>query len=252
MDIIENYKLMCTKYNELAKSHEEKDIHDKRVILRRIFSILDLLGNNQSRVKYSEETFEIFGELRDIQVQILKLESLDVGRDTCEYIEFLKKSELKCQKKLKKFCKKNPLLFPVIKEKKVEVANIIKKVKKRLGKVMEKSELLKNVDAKSVHKTRIEFKKFRYTLEILYFVEKNDETKLERLKEYQDLLGNIQDLEVLTKGIRSFYGEKSSKKNKTIKILGENKVLKIEKFIEEKHEFIETCQKLVKRAEKNK
>ena len=59
----------------------------------------------------------MFGKLRDIQVQILKLESIDQTPEIIEYLAFLKKDELELNGKVSKFCKKKELEFPTIKKK---------------------------------------------------------------------------------------------------------------------------------------
>lgn len=237
-EIIKNYKLLSGKYHTLEGKLGERAIHDKRVMLRRIFAMLSVFGISPFRVKNGEATFEIFGKLRDIQVQKLKLDSLGGTNEIHEYLKFLKDSEKKEKEKIRKFCKKKRLVFPEIDSKKLNITKLKAKVKKRLLKVLDKTSSLRKINDRIIHQVRIAFKKFRYTLELLYEIKKTDRANLLTLKPYQDLLGDIQDSEVLVNGIRKFYGKKKTEKSKTVEIIRMTKVVKIKRFIKEKEKFI--------------
>ena len=75
--IPEKYNLLIEEYKKIEDTSDEKEIHDKRVILRRVFTILDLYGINSSEVKFGESAFRLFGKLRDIQIQIMKLKDIN-------------------------------------------------------------------------------------------------------------------------------------------------------------------------------
>ena len=59
--IIENYNMLVSKFQEMEKETTPDEIHDKRVILRRIFPILTAFDINPSKVKNGEKTFKLFG-----------------------------------------------------------------------------------------------------------------------------------------------------------------------------------------------
>ena len=74
--IEKNYNKLVKKFHKIKADTTENEIHDKRVILRRVFPILYFFKINPSKVKYGKTTFDLFGKLRDIQVQTLKLKKM--------------------------------------------------------------------------------------------------------------------------------------------------------------------------------
>lgn len=203
--IIKKYNLFVQNYQEIEKESTVNEIHDKRVLLRRIFPILDACGIKPAKVKNGEKAFELFGKLRDVQVQLLKLESLDQTPEMAPYHDFLKEREEKYTAKADRFSRKKELRFPVIRKK--EIINrdqIAARTEKSLLKLLETIHSHSIDDAEDIHKIRIEFKNFRYKVEILSYMDDIDEAKLELLNMYQDKLGEIQDYEVLINGIRKY------------------------------------------------
>jgi len=244
--ILTHYRLLCSRYKEIEKKFSEKDIHDKRVILMRISSILSLYKINASKIINGESSFKIYGQLHNIQVQILKLKKISDPEDIYEYLDFLKIQEIRYIHKIAKFCKKKHIEFPAINEKKIGKTNIERKVLKRQKKVIELSKLINKKDADSIHEFRIEFKKFRYALEFLSIVKKIDFKNYEKIKQFQDLLGEIHDYEILIKGITKFYGKESAAMNKNLQILKNHKDLKIAILIKNRKKLIDFSSKLNK------
>ncbi|MDP4238392.1 MAG: CHAD domain-containing protein [Bacteroidota bacterium] len=204
--LVKKYNSFVRGYREIEKETTENEIHDKRVTLRRIFPILAAYRIKPSKVKNGEEAFHLFGKLRDVQVQRLKLERIDRTPEITEYLVFLKKRELKLQGKVRKFCNRKKLKFPVLKKKSdIDNLRIVDKAGKMLNKLIARMHSGSIDDARDIHKIRIEFKKFRYVVEILSYIENIDEAKLEEMKLYQDRLGEIHDYEVLMDGIRKYF-----------------------------------------------
>lgn len=244
--IIKNYNSLVKKFQEIEKDSTEKEIHDKRVILRKIFPILSAYKINPTKVKNGEKAFKLFGKLRDIQVQILKLESIDQTQEITEYLAFLNGLESELQDKVQKFCKKKQLVFPSIKKKsKIDKSKIYKKADKSLNKLVKRIELQPILAAQDIHKIRIGFKKFRYLVEILSYIEITDETKLEKMKLYQDKLGEIQDYEVLIKGITKFYKKRKIDEVLNIEKFEKDQNLLIKTFGEEIETFIAVCRDVI-------
>lgn len=203
--ILANYRLLIRKYRKIENDSSENEIHDKRVILRRIFPILRAYKIDPSDLKNGEKAFNLFGKLRDIQVQILTLESNVVSADLAEYQAYLKGRETKLKKQVQRFCKKKKLEFPIIpKKSSLDKADILKSAGKSLTKLIKRVETRDMDSIRDIHKIRIEFKKFRYHVEMLSYVSAIDEAKLDRLKLFQDKLGEIQDYQVLIDGIRKY------------------------------------------------
>ena len=244
--IIENYNLLVSKFQEMEKETTPDEIHDKRVILRRIFPILTAFDINPSKVKNGEKAFKLFGKLRDIQVQIEKLESSEINTELIEYLEFLKEKEVKLKEKVSKFSKKKELKFPKIKKKKKVDAEKIKiKALKQLSKLTDKIQSLINFDEIEIHTIRVDFKKYRYLVEVLKYIENIDEGKLEEMKNYQDILGEIHDYEVLITGINKYYNKKKLEDQVDVDVLENEQNTLEEKFENEAEQFIEVCRAVI-------
>ena len=244
--INKRYNSLVMNYKEIEKGTSEQDIHDKRVTLRRIFPVLAAFRVKPSKVKNGEKAFKLFGQLRDIQVQILKLESVEPSTETADYLEYLKAIESKTSDKVIRFCKKKALVFPSIKKKpQVVKSKIYKKANESLTKLIKKIQDRRTDYACDIHKIRIEFKKFRYVAEILLTIENADDARLERIKDYQDLLGEIQDYEILMDGIKRFYKKRKLNSGEIIGIFENNKKTLIEKFDHELETLIQVCHDVI-------
>jgi CHAD domain-containing protein len=243
--IIKNYKLQINNFQKIENDSNETEIHDKRVILRRIFPILEAYRIKPSKVKNGEKAFKLFGKLRDIQVQILKLESINQTAEILEYHAFLIKRELKLKVEVSKFCKKKELKFPTIKKVKVDKFKIYIKAEKAFNRLVSSVQLESIDDAEDIHKIRIQFKKFRYVIEVLACIQTIDESKLEKLKTYQDQLGEIQDYEVLITGIRKYYKKRKQDDGPNLDVFEKNQNELIESFDNELETFIEVCRDVI-------
>ena len=240
--IIKNYNLQIKKFQKIESDASIDEIHDKRVILRRIFPILAAFKINPSKVKNGEKAFKLFGKLRDIQVQILKLEIIDQTPEILEYLAALRDGEYELKEKVHKFCKKKELEFPTIKKKfKFNKSRIVDKTGKSLNKLIDRIQSRSIDDAEDIHKIRIEFKKFRYKVEILSYIENIDKSKLEMLKIYQDKLGEIQDYEVLINGIKKYCKKRKTDYTEMTELFEHDQNTLIENFDNQIELFIAVC-----------
>jgi len=249
--IKKKYNQLVKKYQKIENKLTENEIHDKRVILRRIFPILAAYKMNPSKIKNGEKAFKLFGKLRDIQVQMMKVESLEQTNELIKYHVYLKEFETKLKGKVSKFCKKKELVFPVIKKKsKLETTKVISKTNKSLNKLIDRINSRSIDDAEDVHKIRIEFKKFRYRVEILSYLENIDESKLDMLKMYQDKLGDIQDYEVLINGIKKYCKKRKLEEDELIDVFEHDQDTLIENFDNQIELFIAVCRDVLNVNEK--
>jgi CHAD domain-containing protein len=240
--IIENYNALVKKYAKLEKELSEKDIHNKRIILRKVFPILDAYKINSGKIKNAEKAFKLFGKLRDVQIQILKLEAMELSPEVIDYCVYLNEQEQILKGDVRKFSKKKKLRFPVIKGKKeVDKAKIIRKAEKSLYKIVQKIRNWSIDDVEYIHQIRIEFKKFRYQVEVLANIAYIAEEKLDKIKFYQDLLGEIQDYAVLIDGITRFYKKRKQEEEVSIDQFEENQYKLIDEFDLRIEDFIHTC-----------
>jgi CHAD domain-containing protein len=242
--IIENYNSLVRKYKKIEREATEKEIHDKRVILRKVFPILAAYKMNPGKIRNGKKAFKLFGKLRDIQVQILKLESIERIPEITDYYVFLKEEELSLKEEVRKFGKKKKLVFPEIKTNSgVDKAKIVRKAEKSLYRIEKKIQVWSIDDAEYIHKIRIEFKKFRYRIEILANITYIAEEKLEKIRLYQDRLGEIQDYEVLIEGITKFYGKRND--DVSTDLFEEKQSLLIDEFEQDHEAFLAICKDII-------
>ena len=240
--ILKNYSLLVKKYQKIEVDLTVNEIHDKRVILRRIFPILAAYKMKPSKVKNGEKAFKLFGKLRDIQVQVLKLEKIEQTPEIMDYLAFLKEREEELKEKVRKFFKKKELEFPVLKKKnKPDKSKIIEKTNHSLNKLIERIRSRSIDDAEDIHKIRIEFKKFRYKVEILSHIGNIEEAKIDMLKMYQDKLGEIQDYDVLINGIKKYCKKRKLDEDEMIGLFEQEQNTLIENFDNQIELFIAVC-----------
>lgn len=244
--MINYYNLLVGKFEKIERISTENETHDKRVILKRIFPIILAYGIGLKKIKNGKKAFKLYGKLRDIQVQIIILKSKDNIQEFPDYFSFLKESELKLREDTTKFCKKHKVRFPKIAgSDEIDTVKIHRKIKKSQDKLTEIVQARLAGNGEVMHKIRLIFKNFRYWMETLALIEFVDGTLLEKIKNYQDRLGEIQDYEVLIEGINKFYENADDKeKSKVIRFETHQKQL-IDNFKKEIPTVISVCSQTI-------
>jgi CHAD domain-containing protein len=208
------------RLNRCQKRFSEKAVHNLRIETRRILALLDLLeGLHFSEpLKKLRKTFkkrlDAFDDLRDTHVQLDLLKPL--WPDFPE-ASGLKKCLCKCEKRLV------PKLSRKVRTMKGGRLNRqLKQVEKALrqcgnspaggrsdslaqtflGNVFRRVLALRRGIRRNkpatIHRMRVAFKRFRYTVELLQpFAPQFTPERLDRMKDFQAAAGNIQDLAVL-------------------------------------------------------
>jgi CHAD domain-containing protein len=204
----------------------EESVHDLRVASRRLLSVIELLRGVaphprlQRLRKYLKDQLNSFDELHDTQVMIVEI---------CEILEELPEAE-----PFLGYLEKHEKHLLRVAEKKADQLNLgnlkkrIRLIHKDLEKLVEKDEHLNNHllrvvdDAYSlvlnrmeildpgqiatIHRLRIAMKKFRYLVEIVYpQVEEYPIGTLELMHEFQNVMGDIHDIEILLTTMDEFY-----------------------------------------------
>ena len=249
--MINYYNLLVEKFEKIERISTENETHDKRVILKRISPIILAYGIGLKKIKNGKKAFKLYGKLRDIQVQIIILKSKDSARKFPDYFSFLKDSELKLRENTTKFRNKHKVRFPEIAENAViDKEKIHQKIKKSQNKLAEivQSGLADN--GKAIHKIRLIFKNCRYWMETLALVEFVDEPLLEKIKNYQDRLGEIQDYEVMIDGINKFYENSNDKKKAKVTQFERYQKELIDRFINETPGIISVCAQTIGKENK--
>ena len=240
--ILDKYKLLVEKYQLIENELSEIDIHEKRVILRKVFPILSAYKMNASAIKNGEKAFRLFGKLRDVHVQILKLDDVQMSPELSGYLSMLKENESELKRKAHKFAKKKKVVFPKLnKKRKIEKSKILNKANKLLDKLELKIYSGFIDDPANIHKLRIKFKKFRYQVEMLSYIEKVDSRSLHELKSYQDQLGEINDYEVLMNGIEKYYSNKEWDEDPVIAVFEQEQNTLYETFLFNIETFVKDC-----------
>jgi CHAD domain-containing protein len=216
LEALENrWKTYLAELKRCRAEFSNEAVHDLRVSLRRLLSLVQLLNSVEPRPRLRRLSLALknqldeFDELRDTQVMlaeisetILELPGLEPLRIHLERVE--KRSLKDLRKKLRKLDLK-------------EVARRIRKTHETLP-AEEKADwsvpILQSVDdaflvtkqrlarvdpaqPATIHRVRVAFKKFRYMVEITHpLLDGFPEANLKRMNVYQTLMGEIQDAEV--------------------------------------------------------
>jgi CHAD domain-containing protein len=203
---------------ERASRHPgEKEIHDLRVSIRRLLSYLSVAGELPGRKRLSrgavnrlKDFMSPLGRLRDAQVKIEWLKKIAPEGDESAYLYSLSVLgdsiawEGKVRKLLQGVDRKrlsasvdnyrpSPLPRTALRAK---ALGILGERRREIESLAAESRNEENVEA--LHRMRLAFKKYRYSVEVLapVFPAVTEKT-MERLHAFQALLGDIHDLDVL-------------------------------------------------------
>lgn len=205
----------------------EKAVHDLRIETRRILALLDLLEALRfpEPLKKLRKTFkkrlDAFDDLRDTHVQLVLLKRL--WPDVPEARE-LKRRLRKCEKQLV-----SELSREIRTTRSGRLNRQLKDVEKALRrtrnapgsnrasslahtvlgsafrKVLILRRQIRRNQPATIHRTRVAFKRFRYTAELLRpFLPQFTPQRLARMKDFQAAAGNIQDMAVLLARLKKF------------------------------------------------
>jgi CHAD domain-containing protein len=209
------------------KKVSEKAIHDSRVGTRRLLAILDLLAGflpHRKVKKISDalkQHLDSFDDLRDSHVQLRLVGKMKrkftAARDFEDYLSAREKRfARRTSKQLHKI--KTGRLGKLVGECLNEVEQKWRNCKQqnandRLfralhGAFQRTSRLRDQIDArdtKTIHCTRVAFKRFRYMVEALADnLRFADERRLEAMHDYQGRMGDIQDVQVLLAAVDKY------------------------------------------------
>jgi CHAD domain-containing protein len=201
------------------KKFSEKAVHNSRVAARRLLATIELLEGflRPEIVKKGQclikEHLDIFDDLRDTQVQLVAVNSLQATFPAARAIcDWLQKRETRFRKQARN-CVKRSRTKPLAKfitasenafEKQLEEGSadtaaklLLRSVNKAFNRTMQFKQRIRTARPKTIHRTRVAFKRFRYMLELLAEHLPADEKMLAEMQHYQTMMGDIQDAEVL-------------------------------------------------------
>src|SRR5580658_968479 len=206
------------KADELRPNWDADDVHDVRVALRRCRTMADTLREVnpdpgwRKLKKASKELFHTLGDLRDTQVEQEWVEKLGSRGDPARkhMLQLLSRREKKCwqsaeqalgdfdRKLWRKLLRKLPgkaRFFPL--ESVVFQRQALEKFNEAVA-LYQRAR--RNPSSVAWHRTRIGVKRFRYVVE--NFLPHRYEVWSSDMKQIQDLLGDVHDLDVLRADIR--------------------------------------------------
>lgn len=219
-----SWAVFKSELKSCQKGMSEEKIHNFRVAIRRLLSLMNLLHSVQKhepKVKKLciglKKQMDNFDELHDVQVL---LEDISHNTDEIPEIQNFQKYLQRKQKKLSRAAHKNIKSLKLAQHAK-RIAKLKKSIRllstsqlkknlftsidKAYGTVKQHYALINPEKPETIHHLRIAFKKFRYMLEVIYpMLEKDSVDKLTKMHEYQTIMGNIQDLETLLQYLSRF------------------------------------------------
>lgn len=204
---------------------DEEAVHDLRVSIRRLLALLNLLQwvapglrRRKKLHRRLKRQLDGLGALRDTQVTLAAVKSLNkplAGKQL--FCAYLLKQEHSQQHDSRRYLQE----FPAGK-----VSRQLRKMRKKLGKqsvgvdggkglhraveaayarVLARHRLVQRENTASIHRVRVAFKRFRYTVEVVQMLVPVFPTKtLQAMRQYQTLLGNIQDAGVMLASLGDF------------------------------------------------
>jgi CHAD domain-containing protein len=213
------------------RTFSEKAVHDLRIETRRLLALLDLLlalhfpGPLKKIRKVFKKRLDAFDELRDTQVQLTlfkplcrkfsearKLDAL-LGRRERRLTDELRK-EVHATKRAH-WKRRLKTVEEGLRDSAGKMAGeatrlaILATVGEAFDQVVALRRRIRPDRMATIHRTRVAFKCFRYMCELLgpYLSELKAE-HLRRMRDYQAMMGNIQDIVVLLAGVRRAVADK--------------------------------------------
>lgn len=252
------------QFEKTVKEISEENIHDLRVWDRRLAEFVKinsmLAGKKSAKIlDQLKKLLSSLGSLRDNQAQqviaieyslpevfleALRKAEKRLVEKTAKSIESFDKKSL--YKRIDRLVKKNNLICSDSANLKKNLVLLIDLVNVEFENLKRKYNMINPADFSTIHAVRIAFKKFRYTAEALEKFLGFDEEKQKLLKDFQDIMGAIQDLVILTETLDKFLnsGELKLSGLEYQKIML-NKHMKIKEFYEKMPAALEMWEKLL-------
>jgi len=204
-------------------------VHDVRVALRRLLSVMQLLNSIEQRPRLRKlrralkGQLDEFDDLRDTQVMLAEvsrvINELPQLEEFQSHLERSEKGLLKdLRKKIRNFdlkgitrrVRKTRELLKA--EKKTDfAAAIFRSLDDAFWIARQKFEQVDPAYPATIHRLRVAFKKFRYMVEIVHpLLEYFPSENLKRMHDYQSLMGEIQDADIFLQTLDDHLSNASS------------------------------------------
>jgi len=212
------------------REFSKKAVHDLRVETRRLLALLDVLlalqspGPLKKIRKVFKKRLDAFDELRDTHVQLTLLKPLCLEFPEARELDaLLGRRERRLTDELRKevhatkrahWKRRLKIVEEELRDSAGKMAEatrlaILATVGEAFDQVVALRRRIRPDRTATIHRTRVAFKRFRYMCELLgpYLSELKAED-LGRMREYQAMMGNIQDIVVLLAGVRRAVADK--------------------------------------------
>ena len=202
----------------------EEAVHDLRVATRRLLALIDLLRTIAPHPRLQKlrcmlkNQLDDLDDLRDTQVMLVEVsESLDDLPEIEPFQKFLNKRERRLLRSTAKAIKSfkysgvgkrmDTVRKKILKQRlgKISDSLLLQAVDDQFGAVIRRLQHINPANPATIHRVRISFKKFRYMVEIVYpLVPNHPENNFKLMHNYQGMMGDIQDMEVLLSTFEDF------------------------------------------------
>lgn len=218
IETLENrWKTYRSELKRCQKEASEEAIHDLRVATRRLLALVDMLRaiSPHPRLQKLRHTFknqlDSLDDLRDTQVMLIEVsKTIEDVPELMLFQKYLAKRETRLLKLTakgirsfkitnirKRLDSTRKALLKMGNEDQQQVA-LLQIVDDAYGTVLRRFRRIAPTQPATIHRVRVAFKKFRYMVEIIYPLIPNfPESHFKAMHDYQDMMGAIQDLEVL-------------------------------------------------------
>jgi CHAD domain-containing protein len=219
-------------FDRCRKKFSEDPVHQLRVETRRLLALIDLLGTwaagdeLQALRRVLKKFLRSFSRLRDTQVQLMFVDKHrrrfpEIGRFAKSLGRLEQRLIGKLDKEVRRVGWRKMKALVVALEKVLDAALVgaglrvrggellLTHVRRTFQRVLTLRRRIHPERPLTIHRTRVAFKRFRYLLELLEpLLPGVTLRQLQSMHDYQTLMGEIQDLEVLQGALDRFVEEK--------------------------------------------
>lgn len=245
-------RIYKSRLEDCRANFTEESVHDLRVSIRRFQSLIDLLQSIMPNpylvkiYKILKKQVKIFSPLRDTQVQLLKIQPIRTTSTEMNlfYYELLAREERSINAIRESLAgiatrKLESLLFllslyikqsfPANQDACNSILTILDTV---YSEAMELKSQLNREDLKTFHRLRLKIKRLRYLQEHLQPVLGITKKDLGRIRDYQTMLGEIQDSVVLTEKIKEYATVQEELPYKSFRVIIEYSIIDTARLID--------------------
>ena len=225
--LLESFDQRWEEYRATLKTcraeFSEPAVHDLRVSTRRLLAVLEIIQalDPQPRLRrlrrFLKNRLDGFDNLRDVQVMLASVSENSAAQPAlAPYKKYLEKKEKRLFRaagkqvraiKTNRFNRRmSRVREALLVLRGMELpSKLLQLVDTAYQLVLERYALIDPANPASIHRVRVAFKKFRYTLECVYPVVPGfPESQFERMHAYQTLMGNIQDAQVFLQALAQY------------------------------------------------